>query len=86
LDRPILYFCYDYEDYIVNERGFYFDFNEVIGGKVVMGVDELLDEIVLQVIDGHDRYREARHRLTEKFNATTSGRYCKDAYAKIRGH
>ena len=86
LDRPILYFCYDYEDYITNERGFYFDFNEVIGGKVIMDVDELLDEIVLQVIDGHDQYREARHRLTEKFNAKASGSHCKDAYTKIIGH
>ena len=86
LDRPILYFCYDYDDYVVNERGFYFDFNDVTGGKVVMDVDELFEALVLQVIDGHDQYRDVRHRVMEKFNAKISGTYCEDAYTKIREH
>ena len=28
LNKPIIFFVYDYDNYMANERGFYFDFKE----------------------------------------------------------
>lgn len=48
LNRPIIFFAYDLDNYINNERGFYFDYNDV-PGSIVKDTDELID-----VIKNHD--------------------------------
>ncbi|OWT33402.1 CDP-glycerol--glycerophosphate glycerophosphotransferase [Methanobrevibacter sp. 87.7] len=41
LNRPIIFFAYDLDNYLSNERGFYFDYNEV-PGTIVKNTDELI--------------------------------------------
>lgn len=50
LNRPIIYFVYDYDEYL-QERGFYFDFNEYVYGKISNNSDELIKAIKDKSID-----------------------------------
>ena len=42
LHRPIVFFAYDLDNYIENERDFYIDFTEDVPGKVVYTMDDLI--------------------------------------------
>lgn len=45
LEKPIILFAYDLDDYISMERGFYFDYREMVPGKIVSNMDDLIDSI-----------------------------------------
>ena len=45
LKKPAILFTYDLEDYLYKERGFYFDYKEMVPGKIVYNIDELIDSI-----------------------------------------
>ena len=49
LNKPIVFFTYDFDNYLTNERGFYFDFKSHVPGPVVVDSDQLID-----VIKNHD--------------------------------
>lgn len=45
LNRPIIFFTYDLDDYLANERGFYYDFKTIVPGPIVYSSDELINII-----------------------------------------
>lgn len=45
LDKPTVFFTYDLDDYLANERGFYYDFETTVPGPIVHTSDELIDVI-----------------------------------------
>lgn len=45
LNKPIVFFAYDLENYLNNERGFYLDYRKDLPGPVVYSSDELVDVI-----------------------------------------
>lgn len=45
LNKPILFFVYDLDSYLTNERGFYYDFETTVPGKLVYDSDGLIDAI-----------------------------------------
>ncbi|MBQ7927688.1 MAG: CDP-glycerol glycerophosphotransferase family protein [Methanobrevibacter sp.] len=45
LDKPIVFFTYDFESYLNDERGFYFDFKKTVPGPVVYDSAQLIDAI-----------------------------------------
>ena len=45
LNKPILFFTYDLDSYLNNERGFYYDFKTTVPGPIVYSSDELIDTI-----------------------------------------
>ena len=45
LEKPAILFTYDLDDYLYKERGFYFDYKEMVPGKLVYNIDELIDSI-----------------------------------------
>ena len=45
LNKPILFFVYDLENYLATERGFYYDFKTTVPGKLVYTSEELTDAI-----------------------------------------
>ena len=51
LQKPIVLFAYDLDDYINEERGFYFDYKENVPGKIVYKMDELIASINDQDFD-----------------------------------
>ena len=42
LDKPIMFFAYDLDNYLKTERGFYYDFKKTVPGKLVYDSDELI--------------------------------------------
>ena len=42
LNKPIVLFAYDLDDYLSNERGFYFDYRENVPGRIAYDMDELI--------------------------------------------
>ena len=45
LDKPIVFFAYDFDSYLNNERGFYFDYNKTVPGPVVHDSESLINAI-----------------------------------------
>ena len=45
LDKPAVFFTYDLDYYLANERGFYYDFKKTVPGPIVYTSDELIDVI-----------------------------------------
>ena len=45
LNKPIIFFTYDLDSYLANERGFYYDFKSTVPGPIVKTSDELIDVI-----------------------------------------
>lgn len=45
LNKPIIFFTYDLDSYLTNERGFYYDFEKTVPGPVVRTSDELINII-----------------------------------------
>lgn len=45
LQRPIIFYCYDLDEYKNDMRGFYFDFEKEAPGPIVQTSDELIDAV-----------------------------------------
>lgn len=45
LDKPTVFFTYDLDEYLANERGFYYDFKTTVPGPIVYTSDELIHVI-----------------------------------------
>jgi CDP-ribitol ribitolphosphotransferase len=45
LDKPTVFFTYDLDEYLANERGFYYDFKTTVPGPIVYTSQELIDVI-----------------------------------------
>ena len=45
LNKPIIFFTYDLDSYLANERGFYYDFKQTVPGPIVLTCDELIEVI-----------------------------------------
>ena len=45
LNKPTVFFTYDLDEYLANERGFYYDFKTTVPGPIVRTCDELIDVI-----------------------------------------
>ncbi|MFK0219905.1 CDP-glycerol glycerophosphotransferase family protein [Streptomyces vinaceus] len=72
LDRPMVFFAYDYEKYATDIRGTYFDLKEKAPGPVVATADELLQ--ALAAFDEADaKYAEARQRFLTEFGEYDRG-------------
>ena len=41
LDRPVIHFAYDHEHYAADDRGLYYDLEDIAGGEIVTSTDEL---------------------------------------------
>lgn len=67
LNKPIVYFAYDYEEY-TKDRGMYFDFDEYVYGEVAKNTDELI-----QAIEDHNMCEELRDDFYEKFMGACDG-------------
>lgn len=45
LDKPVVFFTYDFDSYMSNERGFYFDFKSTVPGPIVYDSNQLINTI-----------------------------------------
>jgi CDP-glycerol glycerophosphotransferase len=71
LKRPMLFYCYDLEEYKDNLRGFYFNFLEEAPGPVVKTTEELVQAIA----DYNDQdYLERYEAFVKKYNHADDGK------------
>ena len=76
LDRPILFYCYDYKHYIEKDREMYFDYGEVTPGKKAVTFEELFEQIKSVIENGDDYGRDDRNRVKNMF-------YCKKGQGAV---
>ncbi|GMQ72461.1 CDP-glycerol glycerophosphotransferase family protein [Tetragenococcus halophilus] len=62
LERPMLFFAYDYEDYVNDSRGVYLDYSEVVPGPIVTTTVELIEELQ-QIERLKNNYYEKIHQF-----------------------
>lgn len=72
LNRPILFYMYDYEEYKNNLRDFYIDLSE-LPGPIVKTEDDLIKEIEM-ISEYNDKYGEIYRKFNDKFNYLEDGR------------
>lgn len=68
LDRPIIYYAYDKDDY-QGDRGLYYSFDEYVYGKVACTKDELID-----AIEKSDMMLDKRQAFRERFMSACDGK------------
>jgi CDP-glycerol glycerophosphotransferase len=74
LKRPMLFFCYDLEQYKDTLRGFYFDFLSEAPGPVTLTTQELITEIRDY---NPTKYSEKQEAFYSKFNHADDGKASK---------
>lgn len=88
LDKPVLFYCYDYEAYSGLENRLAFDYSEVTPGPKCFTQDELENRI-LELLDGHDHYADQRKEVLNQFyqyqDGHSSQRLWECVKTKIRG-
>lgn len=74
LNRPIIFFTYDYEEYRDSLRGFYFNLNEEAPGPLVKTNKELVNSIMSANEDYLTKYQIPYQNFKEKYNNLDDGR------------
>lgn len=75
LDKPILYYVPDLEEYQKKCRGFYESYEELTAGRKSINEEELLSAMQ-DVINGIDNYKEQRKALRNKMFVHQDGKNC----------
>lgn len=83
LDRPMVFFPYDYEKYVTRDRELYFDYNNVTPGPKAHTPKELLQRI--EEVVKEDRYKEERRKVREMCYTWQDGNASERAYHAIKG-
>jgi CDP-glycerol glycerophosphotransferase len=81
LKRPMLFFCYDLEEYKDTLRGFYFDFLAEAPGPVILTTEELIT-----AIKNYDpiQYAEKQEAFYRKYNHADDGKASKKVIELIQ--
>lgn len=66
LDRPQIFYCFDMDDYLLNDREMYFDYYSNVPGPICRNNKELIDEIK-DVLEGTDNYQDKRRKQLDFF-------------------
>ena len=64
LDRPVIFFPFDYEKYVTQDRELYFEYNGITPGPKAATLPELM-EALRKTSHGWDEYRSARSRVRD---------------------
>lgn len=84
LDKPILYYPIDLEEYQEKCRGFYRPYEELTAGVKSYNEEELI-QAMQDVINGVDNYKEERKILRDKMFKYQDGRNCERVVEWIKG-
>ncbi|KAA9398344.1 hypothetical protein Har1130_04645 [Haloarcula sp. CBA1130] len=82
-DNPVVYYSFDKDWYIADERGFYFDYAGCTAGPRPKTFATLLDGIK-SIYNGEDSYTRDREELRKRFFAFEDGNSSKRVYDCIR--
>ncbi len=82
LDRPIVHYLYDYDYYRTQDRGLYYDKEDVIAGEEADDEDQLVNTIVRN-LEKPDLYKERRHQIRSIFLKYDTPDSCEVLYQAI---
>lgn len=71
LDKPLLFYCYDYQRYLEHDREMYFPYEEVTPGEKAADFDALMEQLEESVRQGGAYGQENRHKIRDFF-------YCRE--------
>lgn len=66
LNRPQIFYCFDFEDYQINDREMYFDYYSNVPGPICKTSEQLLKELD-DALSGVDNYQDKRRRQLDFF-------------------
>ncbi|MDD4287257.1 MAG: CDP-glycerol glycerophosphotransferase family protein [Candidatus Peribacteraceae bacterium] len=81
--RPIVFFPFDLQNYIRNERDLYFDYDRMTPGEKAYTLEELM-KCLGKVLAGHDAYRRERQELLKRVFDHETTRVCVEMCEKLR--
>lgn len=81
-DRPIIHFIYDYDYYINDDRGVYYDKESVVCGDCPETIEELFDSIVKN-LKMPDKDSDLRKKRREEYITYENDESCETIYAEI---
>lgn len=64
LNRPIVFYCYDLNDYLINDRDMYFNYKEIAPGPICNTCTELIHNLQ-DILVGVDKYLEKREKTLD---------------------
>ncbi|MGL4688206.1 MAG: CDP-glycerol glycerophosphotransferase family protein [Fusobacteriaceae bacterium] len=67
LKKPIIFYPYDYEEYKNDDRGFYFEYSEIVPGPIVYDEENLIKEIK-KIECNMDEFQNKIEKFNEKYN------------------
>jgi len=84
LNRPIIFSCFDLEEYKTKDRGFYFDYDlaTITPGEKTQSWLEIEDNIS-SILSGEDKHKQDRLKALKLFNKYMDGKNSKRAYEAI---
>ena len=83
LDRPVIYFVYDLDEYLKKDRNMYDSFDDIAGGPICRNFDEFIDALKVSVLDGLDEYVESRGEVRNIFHTYQDGFSASRVYKQI---
>ncbi len=75
LKRPIIFYAYDFEQYMAERNGFYIDYKTDLPGPIAYNENELND-LVKNVDNIINDYSEKLNKFNEKYNYLNDGNVC----------
>ena len=80
--KPIIFAPFDKEKYLMDDREFYFDYDEVAPGPQAGNWTEILENIE-KFIQNPKLYEGERLRVLKRFNKYTDSNNCKRVFSSI---
>jgi CDP-glycerol glycerophosphotransferase (TagB/SpsB family) len=82
LDRPIIFYNYDYDAYVRNDRELYFDYNDVTPGEKVSNYKELITNINDYLVNNKDNFFAQRQKIKRLFYSESNEKMTGDKILK----
>lgn len=67
LDRPLVFYAYDYDEFRRRNRELYFDYSEFTPGPICRDSEELYEQLQLALVESEDASRHDRREIREYF-------------------
>ncbi len=81
LDKPMLFYIYDYDKYVKEDRELYIDLKTTLPGEIVTTFSSLMDKIGLILDKNIDSTKDKRAEMNNFYHPYLDGGYSKKLYA-----
>ena len=85
LDKPVLFFPYDFQQYLEKDGNFQFDYDWITPGPKCKNYDELEHEIITCLVEGKDDYKDKRREILDMAFKYKDGRASERIWNFIKG-